>query len=152
MKAVTCVLIRWSPISRGADAPYPAIAGISPSVRRRDPMGAGRTARSSLDLAVAVLLYCPARPPSSSPARNPCEWVPGLGWRSHREATPGERPRRGACELDNGTWKAPEVAEEVDRRVVARPAQVRQLLAAVAAIRPDLTTFFGCLYFATMRP
>src|SRR5262249_7586779 len=22
----------------------------------------------------------------------PCEWAPGLGWRSHREATPGGRP------------------------------------------------------------
>src|SRR5262245_35666281 len=29
------------------------------------------------------------------------------------------------------TWKAPEVAEEIDRRVVARPKQVRELLSAV---------------------
>jgi len=29
--------------------------------------------------------------------------VPGLGWRSHREATPGGRPRRGARELDDGS-------------------------------------------------
>ena len=50
------------------------------------------------------------------------------------------------------TWKAPEVAEEIDRRIVASPAQVRQLLAAVSHIRPDLTAFFGCLYYATMRP
>lgn len=50
------------------------------------------------------------------------------------------------------TWKAPEVAEDIDRRVVASPAQVRQLLAAVSRIRPDLTAFFGCLYYATMRP
>src|SRR6266568_6545570 len=27
--------------------------------------------------------------PSSSQAPNPREWVPGLGWRSHRDATPG---------------------------------------------------------------
>src|SRR5262249_47003348 len=50
------------------------------------------------------------------------------------------------------TWKAPEVAEEIDRRVVASPRQVRQLLAAVTSIRPDLAAFFGCLYYATMRP
>ncbi len=50
------------------------------------------------------------------------------------------------------TWKAPEVAEEIDRRVVARPTQVRQLLAAVTDIRPDLAAFFGCLYYAAMRP
>jgi hypothetical protein len=28
-------------------------------------------------------------PPSSSQAPNPCKWVPGLGWRSHREAASG---------------------------------------------------------------
>lgn len=50
------------------------------------------------------------------------------------------------------TWKAPEVAEEIDRRVVASPAQVRQLLAAVTSIRPNRAAFFGCLYYATMRP
>jgi len=43
-------------------------------------------------------------------------------------------------------WKAPEVAEEIDRRVVASPRQVRQLLAVVTSIRPDLAAFFGCLY------
>jgi len=50
------------------------------------------------------------------------------------------------------TWKAPEVAEEIDRRVVASPAQVRQLLAAITTIRPDLAAFFGCLYYGAMRP
>ena len=45
----------------------------------------------------------PGLPPSFSQAPNPCEWVPGLGWRSHREATPGGRPKRGGCELDNGS-------------------------------------------------
>src|SRR6266851_6463538 len=34
------------------------------------------------------LLICP----SSSQAPKPCEWAPGLGWRSHRVATPGGRP------------------------------------------------------------
>jgi integrase len=48
--------------------------------------------------------------------------------------------------------KAPEVAEEIDRRVVARPRQVRQLLAVVEQLRPELTAFFGCLYYASMRP
>jgi integrase len=49
-------------------------------------------------------------------------------------------------------WKAPEVAQEVDRRVVARPRQVRALLAAVEQIAPELTAFFGCLYYGCMRP
>jgi integrase len=50
------------------------------------------------------------------------------------------------------TWKAPEVAEEVDRRVVARPRQVRGFLSAVGQIAPELTAFFGCLYYGCMRP
>jgi integrase len=50
------------------------------------------------------------------------------------------------------TWKAPEVAEEIDRRVVARPRQVRAILAVVEAISPELTAFFGCLYYGCMRP
>ena len=54
--------------------------------------------------------------------------------------------------LSKVTWKAPEVAEEIDRRVVARPQQVRELLAAVGAIGPELTAFFGCLYYGCMRP
>ncbi|MGA3154640.1 MAG: tyrosine-type recombinase/integrase [Streptosporangiaceae bacterium] len=54
--------------------------------------------------------------------------------------------------IDKITWKAPEVAEEVDRRVVARPSQVRAMLAAVEEISPELTAFFGCLYYACMRP
>jgi integrase len=49
-------------------------------------------------------------------------------------------------------WTAPEVAEEIDRRVVARPSTVRGLLAAVNNERPELTAFFGCLYYAYMRP
>lgn len=50
-------------------------------------------------------------------------------------------------------WTAPAVAEEVDRRVVASPKQVRALLRAVKAEgRPDLVGFFACLYFAAFRP
>jgi integrase len=54
--------------------------------------------------------------------------------------------------IDKVTWKAPEVAPEIDRGVVADLRQVRDLLAAVKAIRPDLVAFFGCLYYACMRP
>jgi integrase len=54
--------------------------------------------------------------------------------------------------IDKVTWKAPEIAEEIDRGVVARPRQIRALLGAVDAERPDLTAFFGCLYYGYMRP
>jgi integrase len=49
-------------------------------------------------------------------------------------------------------WKAPEIAEEIDRSVVARPRQIQALLAAIDAERPELTAFFGCLYYGYMRP
>jgi hypothetical protein len=48
-----------------------------------------------------------------------------------------------------------EVAETVDRRVVANPEQVRSLLMAVrqqGLMGEHLVPFFGCLYFAGMRP
>ena len=35
---------------------------------------------------------------------------------------------------------------------MASPAQAEALLAAVARIRPDLTAFFACLYYAALRP
>jgi integrase len=54
--------------------------------------------------------------------------------------------------IDKVSWKAPKVADQVDRRVVASPKLVTALLEAVAGIRPELVAFFGCLYYATMRP
>jgi integrase len=48
------------------------------------------------------------------------------------------------------------VAEEVDRRVVASPAQVRELLTASTYVGrvagPRLRAFFALLYFAGLRP
>jgi len=37
--------------------------------------------------------------------------------------------------IDQVQWSAPEVAETVDRRVVASPEQVKQILAAVRSCR-----------------
>jgi integrase len=56
--------------------------------------------------------------------------------------------------IDRIQWKAAEVAATVDRRVVANPDQVRFLLAGVREQRMGerLVAFFGCLYFAGMRP
>jgi hypothetical protein len=71
-----------------------------PLVPGRQAPQPGTTAKSSLSR-VRQTGGIPAPSASSSQAPDPCEWVPGLGWRSHRAATPGGRPRRGACELDN---------------------------------------------------
>jgi hypothetical protein len=57
--------------------------------------------------------------------------------------------------VDQIQWKAPAVAQTVDRRVVAGPAQVTVLLAAVRGHSDrgeHLEAFYGCLYYAYLRP
>jgi integrase len=50
------------------------------------------------------------------------------------------------------SWTAPALAEEVDRRVVVNPAQAAALLGAVGDLAPELEAFFGCMYYAALRP
>jgi integrase len=66
-----------------------------------------------------------------------------------------ERELLDSNPVDRVQWSAPEVAQSIDRRVVANPAQVAALLGAVESLgnRADkVTAFFGCLYYAGMRP
>jgi integrase len=54
-----------------------------------------------------------------------------------------------------GKWTAPAVAATVDRRVVVSPAQARRLLAVVRGLSDrgqHLEAFYGCLYYAALRP
>ncbi|GAA4209908.1 tyrosine-type recombinase/integrase [Actinocatenispora rupis] len=57
--------------------------------------------------------------------------------------------------IDKVQWKAPAVAEQVDRRVVANTAQVEAILAELPNVDrhgAQYTAFFGCLYYGGMRP
>ena len=49
-------------------------------------------------------------------------------------------------------WRAPRATVAVNPATVASPAQVRAILAQVDRIRPELAAFFGCLYYAALRP
>jgi hypothetical protein len=49
-------------------------------------------------------------------------------------------------------WRAPGAAVAVSPATVPSPAQVGVILAEVARIRPELAAFFGCLYYAALRP
>jgi len=49
-------------------------------------------------------------------------------------------------------WTAPIAATAVNPQAVPSPAQVRVILAEVSRLRPELTAFFGCLYYAALRP
>ena len=53
---------------------------------------------------------------------------------------------------DRISWRAPKASPVVDPAIVASPAQAQALLGAVARIRPELAAFFGCLYYAALRP
>ncbi|WP_239676254.1 tyrosine-type recombinase/integrase [Natronosporangium hydrolyticum] len=54
--------------------------------------------------------------------------------------------------LQRFTWQPPAKDEAVDRRVVVNHDQARALLTAVALTYPPLVAFFGCMYYAAMRP
>ena len=54
--------------------------------------------------------------------------------------------------LDNFGWQVPRSSAALDPAIVASPEQVAELLDAVARTRPELTAFFGCLYYAALRP
>ena len=53
---------------------------------------------------------------------------------------------------DSISWQSPKAATAIDPNVVASRVQAEALLGAVARIRPDLTAFFGCLYYGALRP
>ncbi|TKK72520.1 tyrosine-type recombinase/integrase, partial [Kribbella jiaozuonensis] len=54
--------------------------------------------------------------------------------------------------VDKVQYMKRENTDVVDRRVVANPQQARAFLKAVREIHPALEAFFGCLYFAGLRP
>jgi integrase len=54
--------------------------------------------------------------------------------------------------LDTIAWQVPRSTAALDPVVVASPDQVSALLDAVARNQPELTAFFGCLYYAALRP
>ena len=50
------------------------------------------------------------------------------------------------------SWTAPKNDDEIDRKAVVNPVQARALLAAVRERVPELEAFFGCMYYAALRP
>lgn len=57
--------------------------------------------------------------------------------------------------IDRVQWTAPEVADRIDRRVVANTGQVESIIAKLPEVSPSgarLMAFYSCLYYAGMRP
>jgi integrase len=105
------------------------------------------------DTARAVLNACArrldGRPAAASTTRRKrAVFANALGFAVERRLLP-------ANPLEQIQWKASEVAETVDRRSVANPAQAAGLLHAVRGQGPrgeHMEVFFGCLYYAALRP
>ncbi|HEY1919574.1 MAG TPA: site-specific integrase [Streptosporangiaceae bacterium] len=49
-------------------------------------------------------------------------------------------------------WHIPKAAAAVNPATVASPAQVQAILDCIHRTRPELSAFFGCLYYAALRP
>jgi integrase len=135
---------------RAAAEPPRDLAGAITWIRRASrPVSALRDLTLMRRVLDALALKLDGKPAAATTvARKRAVVYNALGFAVERNLLP-------ANPVDRVQWTAPEVAEAVDRRVVARPEQVAELLAAVAEIgrRGDhLVAFFGCLYYAGLRP
>src|ERR1700730_4607958 len=54
--------------------------------------------------------------------------------------------------LDRITWRPPRSSCPAGLRSAATPAEVKAILAEVTNVRPELTAFFGWLYYQALRP
>ena len=63
-----------------------------------------------------------------------------------------ELGRLEANPLDRITWRPPRSPGSAGPRSAATPAGVQAILAEITQIRPELTAFSGCLYYAALRP
>ena len=104
------------------------------------------TVRAVLDACARRLDGKPAA--ATTTRRKRAVFANALGYAVERRLLP-------ANPLGQIQWKASEVAETVDRRSVASLAQVGRLLKAVRGQGPrgeHMEAFFGCLYYAALRP
>jgi integrase len=139
---------------------------FNPATRQQDPpreiaLALGWAARASLPLSalddpavVRVALGACAKTLTGKPAagstqrRKRSVFYNALGYAV-------ELGRLPSNPIDRIQWTAPAVAATVDRRVVVSPAQAGKLLAAVRGLSDrgaHLEAFYGCLYYAALRP
>ena len=135
--------------SAGRPAPAEIIRALEQIAKASVPVAA----LEDPDTVRAVLNAC-ARRLDGKPAaatttrRKRAVLASALGYAVERRLLP-------ANPLDQIQWKAAAVAETVDRRSVANPAQAGRLLKAVRGQGPrgeHTEAFFGCLYYAALRP
>ena len=106
-------------------------------------LGDPRVIRAALDGLCTLLDGSPAAP--STITRKRAAFHGALGYAVELGLLP-------ANPISLVRWRAPRAAVALSPATVASPAQVRAILAQVAQARPELAAFFGCLYYAALRP
>jgi integrase len=150
-EALRAALYGWvfSPAHRSAEAPPEISATLAWLEKASVPVASLRdlaTVRRVLDALSKRMDGQPAA--ATTMYRKRAVFYNALGYAVERQLLPTNP-------IDQVQWSAPEVAETVDRRVVAGPDQVKQLLAAVrskSAQGEHLYAFFAVLYYAGLRP
>ncbi len=102
-----------------------------------------RVTRAALD--ALMLRLDGSRAAASTIARKPAVFHDAAGYAVELGLLP-------ANPVSQVRWTPPKAAAAVNPQTVASPAQVRAIPAEVARLRPELTAFFGCLYYAALRP
>jgi integrase len=144
-------LFAWAfnPGARDTDPPREIALALGWAARASLPLGAlddPATVRVALGACAKTLTGKPAA--GSTQRRKRSVFYNALGYAV-------ELGRLPSNPIDRIQWTAPAVAQTVDRRVVVSPAQARKLLAAVAGLSDrgaHLEAFYGCLYYAALRP
>jgi integrase len=150
-EALRAALYGWvfSPAHRSAEVPPEISATLAWLDQASVPVASLRdlpTVRRVLDALSKRMDGQPAA--ATTMYRKRAVFYNALGYAVERQLLPTNP-------IDQVQWSAPEVAETVDRRVVAGPDQVKQLLAAVrskSAQGEHLYAFFAVLYYAGLRP
>jgi integrase len=143
-------LFSWAfnPATRDTDPPEKIAGALDWAERASVPV-----AELEDTATVRLALATGARKPTGKAAAGSTQWRK----RSVFYNTLGYAVEQGhlaSNPVDRIQWTTPAVAS-VDRRVVVSPAQARSLLAAVRALSSrgqHLEAFFGCLYYAALRP
>jgi integrase len=135
---------RWN--NEVPDEYIPALAWVEKASTLITKVGSAKTTRRVLDGLCLLLDGMPAAAKTVSRKKsvfyNALEYAVEDG---HLPSNP----------IDQIQWTAPEIAEAIDRRVVANPTQVEQLLDANQANGKQadkVTAFFGNLYYCGTRP
>jgi len=139
----------FNPATRGQDPPPDIAAALDWAARASLPVAElHEPATVRLGLAACARNLDGTAAAASTQRRKRSVFYNALGYAV-------EQGHLGSNPVDRIQWTAPAVAASVDRRVVVSPGQARALLAAVRAQGSrgqHLEAFFGCLYYAALRP